>query len=96
MLFDCEPPKSRIEAVRLVDMNASDYWAEFPALFCETREAHATHERAKSAQIADIDRANGMINLTSTCCTPQENGSPLIGRSAGYRRHLHPVGLVRR
>jgi predicted phage-related endonuclease len=48
VLFDCEPPKARIEAVRVVDMNNSNSWAEFAALFCETREAHATHERAKS------------------------------------------------
>jgi predicted phage-related endonuclease len=48
MLFDCEPPKPRIEAVRVVDMNASNSWAEFAALFCETRAAHLDHERAKS------------------------------------------------
>jgi predicted phage-related endonuclease len=48
MLFDCEPPKPRIEAVRVVDMNASNSWAEFAALFRETREAHTNHERAKS------------------------------------------------
>src|SRR6202047_3317425 len=47
-LFDCEPPKRRIEAVRVVDMNASNSWAEFASLFCETRKAHADHERAKS------------------------------------------------
>jgi hypothetical protein len=48
MLFDCEPPKPRIEAVRVVDMNASNSWAEFATLFCQTRAAHADHERAKS------------------------------------------------
>ena len=48
MLFDCEPPKPRIEAVRVVDMNASNSWAEFAGLFCETRTAHLDHERAKS------------------------------------------------
>jgi predicted phage-related endonuclease len=46
-LFDCEPPKPRIEAVRVVDMNASNSWAEFANLFCDTRQAHADHERAK-------------------------------------------------
>jgi predicted phage-related endonuclease len=46
-LFDCEPPKPRIEAVRVVDMNASNAWAEFANLFCETRQAHSDHERAK-------------------------------------------------
>jgi predicted phage-related endonuclease len=47
-LFDCEPPKPRIQAVRVVDMNASNSWAEFAGLFRETRQAHADHERAKS------------------------------------------------
>src|SRR6267378_3387338 len=47
-LFDCEPPKPRIEAVRVVDMNASNSWSEFAGLFRKTREAHADHERAKS------------------------------------------------
>lgn len=47
-LFDCEPPKPRIEAVRVVDMNASNSWAEFATLFCQTRQAHSDHERAKS------------------------------------------------
>jgi predicted phage-related endonuclease len=48
MLFDCEPPKPRIEAVRVVDMNASNSWAEFAGLFRDTRDAHTDHERAKS------------------------------------------------
>ena len=47
-LFDCEPPKPRIEAVRVVDMNASNSWAEFAGLFRDTHQAHADHERAKS------------------------------------------------
>src|SRR3979409_2101292 len=48
MLFDCEPPKPRIEAVRVVDMNASNSWAEFATLFRDTQGAHTDHERAKS------------------------------------------------
>jgi predicted phage-related endonuclease len=47
-LFDCDPPKPRIEAVRVVDMTASNSWAEFASLFRETRQAHADHERARS------------------------------------------------
>jgi len=48
VLCDCEPPKPRIEAVGVVDMNVSNSWAEFAGLFCATRQAHADHERAKS------------------------------------------------
>jgi predicted phage-related endonuclease len=46
-LFDSEPPKPRIEAVRVVDMSASNSWAEFAGLFRDTHQAHADHERAR-------------------------------------------------
>jgi predicted phage-related endonuclease len=47
-LFGVEPPKPRIEAVRIVDMSASNSWAEFAGLFRDTRQAFLDHERAKS------------------------------------------------
>src|SRR5580692_8550975 len=47
-LFGVEPPKPRIEAIRIVDMSASNAWAEFAAVFSRTRSAHLEHEQAKS------------------------------------------------
>jgi hypothetical protein len=47
-LFGVEPPKTRIEAVRIVDMNASNSWAEFAGLFRSTRPAFLEHERARA------------------------------------------------
>jgi hypothetical protein len=47
-LFGVDPPRPRIEAVRSVDMAASNTWAEFAALFCSTRAAFLDHERAKT------------------------------------------------
>jgi hypothetical protein len=47
-LINVEPPRPRIEAVRIVDMSASNSWAEFAALFRSTRTAFLDHERAKS------------------------------------------------
>jgi len=47
-LFGVEPPKPRIEAVRIVDMTSSNSWAEFAALFRDTRQAFLDHERAKT------------------------------------------------
>ena len=47
-LFGVEPPKPRIEAVRIVDMSASNSWAEFAALYCNTRHAFLDHERSKT------------------------------------------------
>jgi putative phage-type endonuclease len=46
-LINAEPPRPRIEAVRIVDMSASNSWAEFAALFRNTRSAFLDHERAK-------------------------------------------------
>ena len=47
-LFGVEPPRARIEAVRIVDMSASNAWAEFSNVFRRTREAHLEHENAKA------------------------------------------------
>jgi putative phage-type endonuclease len=47
-LIMAEPPRPRIEAIRIVDMNASNSWAEFAALFRNTRSAFLDHERAKN------------------------------------------------
>ena len=47
-LINAEPPRPRIEAIRIVDMSSSNSWAEFAALFRDTRIAFLDHERAKS------------------------------------------------
>jgi predicted phage-related endonuclease len=47
-LFGIEPPKPRIEAVRIVDMTTSNAWAEFAGIFAQTRSAHLEHEQAKA------------------------------------------------
>jgi predicted phage-related endonuclease len=47
-LFGVEPPRPRLEAVRIVDMNASNSWAEFAAVFRRTRPAYQQHESAKA------------------------------------------------
>jgi predicted phage-related endonuclease len=46
-LFGVEPPKPRIEAVRIVDMSASNSWAEFAGIFRTTRQAFLEHECAR-------------------------------------------------
>ena len=47
-LFGVEPPKPRIEAVRIVDMSVSNAWAEFAGIFARSKAAHAEHEQAKA------------------------------------------------
>ncbi len=47
-LFGVEPPKPRIEAVRIVDMASSNAWAEFAAAYSRTHATHLEHEQAKS------------------------------------------------
>jgi hypothetical protein len=46
--YGVEPPRPRIDAVRIVDMSDSNSWAQFAGLFCATRPAFLDHERAKS------------------------------------------------
>ena len=46
--FGVEPPKPRIEAVRIVDMSASNSWAELAGRFRSTRQAFLEHERSKA------------------------------------------------
>jgi hypothetical protein len=47
-LFGIEPPRPRIEAVRVVDMSGSNSWADFAGVYCRTRLAFVEHEAAKS------------------------------------------------
>ena len=43
-----EAPRPQLEAVRIVDMSASNSWAEFAATFRRTRPAYQEHEGAKA------------------------------------------------
>jgi predicted phage-related endonuclease len=47
-LFGVDPPRPRIEAVRIVDMGVSNSWAEFATMFLSTRSAFLDHEKAKT------------------------------------------------
>src|SRR4051794_13939905 len=47
-LFNIEPPRPKIEAVRIVDMSASNSWAEFAGVYCKTRAAYVEHDSAKA------------------------------------------------
>jgi predicted phage-related endonuclease len=47
-LFGVEPPRPRLEAVRIVDMSASNSWAEFAATYRDSRPVHLRHEAAKA------------------------------------------------
>jgi predicted phage-related endonuclease len=47
-LFGVEPPRPRLEAIRVVDMSTSNSWAELTAIYRRTRTAHQEHEGAKA------------------------------------------------
>ena len=47
-LFGVEPPRARLEAVRIVDMSSSNAWAELSNVFRSTRQAYLQHENAKT------------------------------------------------
>jgi putative phage-type endonuclease len=46
-LINAEPPRARVNAIRIVDMSSSNSWAEFATLYRKTRDAFLDHERAK-------------------------------------------------
>ena len=46
--INAEAPRPRLEVVRIVDMSSSNSWAEFAALFRNTRAAFLDHERART------------------------------------------------
>jgi predicted phage-related endonuclease len=47
-LFGVEPPRPRLDAVRIVDMSTSNSWSEFASAYRESRPAYLEHEAAKS------------------------------------------------
>jgi predicted phage-related endonuclease len=47
-LFGVEPPRPRLEAVRVIDMSSSNLWAELAATYVRTRSAYGEHELAKA------------------------------------------------
>jgi predicted phage-related endonuclease len=47
-LFGVDPPRPRIEAVRVADMSFSNAWAEFAGSFRSTRAAFLEHEKTKA------------------------------------------------
>ena len=83
-LFGVEPPKPRIEAVRIVDMSSSNAWAEFAAVFSRTRSAHLEHEQAKaelkSLVPEDAQQAIGQASEPSARNRAPSVSIPLTGR----------------
>ena len=47
-LFSVETPRPRLGAVRVVDMSASNVWADLAATFKRTREAYLEHDAARA------------------------------------------------
>ena len=46
-VFGVEPPKVKVAAVKVVDMTASNSWAEYASIFLQTRCAYIAHDNAK-------------------------------------------------
>jgi hypothetical protein len=47
-LFGIDPPRPRLAAIRIVDMSTSNAWAEFAAIFRNTRQPFLDHEKSKT------------------------------------------------
>ncbi|ETR76363.1 endonuclease [Afipia sp. P52-10] len=57
LVFEVEPPQPRLSAVRIVDMSASNAWAEFAGAFRRTHEAFCEHDvaRAELKKLVPLD-----------------------------------------
>jgi hypothetical protein len=69
-LFGVDPPRARMEALRIVDMSSSNAWAEFANLFRRTREAYLQHGMPKrslraSSRSREADRTFRYAPLSS-------------------------------
>jgi predicted phage-related endonuclease len=47
-VFGVDPPRAKVAAIRVVDMAASNAWAEHAAIYLATRSAYLDHENAKT------------------------------------------------
>ena len=75
-LFGVEPPKPRIEAVRIVDMSASNVWAELAGVFARTKAAHVPKAPNKPSAMrrcraVSISCARRWGSMRSQLCRPR-------------------------
>ncbi len=98
-LFGVEPPKPRIEAVRIVDMSASNSWAEFAGVFRSTRAAFLDHERAK-AELKGLMPEDAK-QASATAFEPSaRNPAPSASICSRWRRQrscsapVRPIGTI--
>ena len=59
-----EPPRPRIEAIRIVDMSASNSWAEFAVLFRNTRGAGRVGEGERRFRYAPLSSGLDIVRKT--------------------------------
>jgi hypothetical protein len=65
-LVNAEPPRPRIEAIRIIDMSSSNSWAEFAALFRST----ARHPHRRRRQLPTACSSRYPINRGCRLATP--------------------------
>jgi hypothetical protein len=95
-LFGVEPPKPRVEVVRIADMSASNSWAEFAGLFRSTRQAFLDHERSKTELKALMPtNARRRSAMAFARGAPNRVPSPLISRRGTIvQRSSESIGTI--
>jgi hypothetical protein len=58
-LINAEPPRPRIEAIRIVDINSSNSWAEFAAVFRTTARHFSSMSGRKASSRASFSKMQG-------------------------------------
>ena len=89
--YGVEPPRPRIEAVRVVDMSESNSWAEFAGLFCATRSAFLDHERAKCPR---MPRRRPAMAFAPSARSRARSASIFSPRRTTVQRSSESIGAI--
>lgn len=89
--FGAEPPRAKLAAVRVVDMSASNAWAEWASLYIRTRAAHAQHESAQ-AELKSLVPEDGREAFGHGVRAKRSNAGPisfdLMSNGGGSHAHV--------
>ena len=98
--YGVEPPRPRVEAVRIVDMSESNSWAEFAGLFCATRSAFLDrHETRQGRAFENLDagrreRSDRPWRPGQTLKVEARSASTSLRRRRTVQRSSESIGAI--
>ena len=96
-LFGVEPPRPRIEAVRIVDMSGSNAWAEFAGIFAGLGGPSRTRTgqgRTGRALCRRMPRRRSVTASAPSARNPAPSASTSSSRRAAMQRTSHSIACL--